>query len=379
MQPFFELHGLATGSSVVLESRDAALAFPRGDMILAFCNSCGFIANIAFSATLADEAARHEDSQAFSGTFNRYLQTLSAELIARHGLRGKRIVEVGCGQGEFLALLCKLGPNEGIGFDPVIDEERGILGTALNTRAVRDWFDETTPPQDADLVCCKMTLEHIDAVAPFVRSLRRALRPRLHSAVFAQVPESLRILRSCAFEDVYYEHCSYFTPGTLARLFRSQGFEVDRLEVSYSDQYLSIEGHPAGFGPPVAPLDREEPVAEVAALVADFPQRYASRTSQWRELIDARAAEGPVALWGSGSKAVSFMKSLGLGERIEHVVDVNPHRQGRYIACTGQRILAPAEIAAVKPRAVVVMNAVYREEIRSMLAELGVDTEVLAL
>jgi SAM-dependent methyltransferase len=304
---------------------------------------------------------------------------LSEELVARLGLRGRRIVEVGCGQGEFLALLCRLGPNEGIGFDPVIDEARGILGPDFNTRAVAEWFDEHTPPLDADLVCCKMTLEHIDAVAPFVRNLRRALRPGAASTVFAQVPESLRILRSCAFEDVYYEHCSYFTPGTLARLFRAQGFEVDRLQVTYGGQYLSIEAHAAGAATAAEPLEAEEPVAEVAALVADFPRRYAERTAQWRSLIESRAGEGPVALWGSGSKAVSFMKSLGLGAQIEHVVDVNPYRQGRYIACTGQRILAPSEIAAVRPRAVVVMNAVYREEIGAMLADMGVTTEVLAL
>jgi hypothetical protein len=47
MQPFFELEGLASGSSVVLETREAALAFPRGDLVLAFCPRCGFIANLA--------------------------------------------------------------------------------------------------------------------------------------------------------------------------------------------------------------------------------------------------------------------------------------------------------------------------------------------
>ncbi len=178
---------------------------------------------------------------------------------------------------------------------------------------------------------------------------------------------------------MFYEHYNYFTPGTLARLLRAQGFEVDRLDVTYGAQYLSAEAHIAGSGTHSRQHPAEERIEEVAGLVADFPRRFAERTSEWRRVIDARAQLGPIALWGSGSKAVSFMKALGIGDQIEHVVDVNPYRHGRYIACTGQRILAPAELVAVQPRTVIAMNAVYRDEIGASLAELGVQTEMLAL
>lgn len=381
MEPFFDLRQVPAGSSVILQDRDEALAFPTGDIVLGFCRECGFMANVAFDAEAAEKAALHEDTQAYSATFSRYLHAMGEALVQRHDLHGKRILEVGCGQGEFLSLLCRLGPNEGIGFDPVIDESRGVAGEVAPIRAVRSLYDERVPPLDCDLVCCKMTLEHISAVAPFVRNLKRALRPRPDSAVFVQVPESLRILRTCAFEDVYYEHCSYFTPGALARLFRAEGLDVDRIEVSGQGQYLAVEGHQDSAAPirPTQPAPEEEPVASVASLVADFPARYAARTSQWRELVESRLEEGPVALWGSGSKATSFMTSLALGSRIEHIVDINPYRQGRYVACTGQRIMAPEELAAVEPRSVVVMNANYREEVAARLASLGIKTELLAL
>ena len=60
-----------------------------------------------------------------------------------------------------------------------------------------------------------MTLEHIPATARFVRACSSALRPSPRIDVFFQVPEALRILRDCAFEDVYYEHCSYLPPDRL--------------------------------------------------------------------------------------------------------------------------------------------------------------------
>ena len=294
-------------------------------------------------------------------------------------------MEVGCGQGEFLALLCELGPNRGIGFDPEFVPGRGMNLSGVDAAVRKEAFNDETPSPDADFVCCKMTLEHIPVVDAFVRNLRRALRDCPPAAVYTLVPESLRILRDCAFEDIYYEHCSYFTPGSLARLFRSQGLSVERLDVTYGGQYLSLEARPSttadgggGVGVGV-PLAAEESIESVAALVESFPQRFAQKSAEWQERIRSRAAAGPVALWGSGSKAVAFMHATGTGDLIEHVVDVNPYRQGRYVACTGQRILAPAELVAIAPRTVVVMNRVYVPEISASLEELGVVAEVIAL
>lgn len=380
MEPFFERSGLAGGSSVVLEDRASALAFPTGDLLLGFCSACGFVANLAFNHVVASDAARCEDTQGYSATFSRFQQALAEDLVTRHALRSKRIVEIGCGQGEFLALLSELGANQGIGFDPEFVPGRGTIPAGIDAEVRREAFIDATDSPQADFVCCKMTLEHIDEVGPFVRNLRRTLVQRPTSGAYVLVPESLRILRDCAFEDIYYEHCSYFTPGSLARLFRSQQFEVTRLDVTYGGQYLSIEATPTLAGPDESPpLPLEEPAGSVAALTGTFAERFARRTREWRETLEERCALGPVALWGSGSKAVAFMHATGTGGLIEHIVDVNPYRQGRYVACTGQQILAPERLAALKPRTVIVMNRIYVPEISASLEQMGVAAEVLAL
>ena len=45
-----------------------------------------------------------------------------------------------------------------------------------------------------------------------------------------------------------YEHVSYFSPGSLARLFRATGFEPLVLELEYDDQYILIEARPGDGG-----------------------------------------------------------------------------------------------------------------------------------
>jgi hypothetical protein len=63
---------------------------------------------------------------------------------------------------------------------------------------------------------------------------------------------------------------------------------------------------------------------------------------------------------------------------IDRVVDINPHKRGKHLAGTGQRIVAPADLAADPPDIVVVMNPVYRDEIAADLAGRGLTPELVA-
>ena len=80
--------------------------------------------------------------------------------------------------------------------------------------------------------------------------VRAAIGDRTDTVVLFELPDVLRVLRDAAFWDVYYEHCSYFSPGSLARLFRLTGFEVLRLEMDYDDQYILLEAKPVPAGAP---------------------------------------------------------------------------------------------------------------------------------
>jgi threonine dehydrogenase-like Zn-dependent dehydrogenase len=96
---------------------------------------------------------------------------------------------------------------------------------------------------------------------------------------------------------------------------------------------------------------------------------------------ERRARGGRVAVWGSGSKGVSFLGAIGAGaaEAVSCVVDINPHRQGRFMVGTGHPIVAPAALREAAPATVVVMNPIYRREVADLLGGLGLEPELLAL
>jgi hypothetical protein len=376
---FHEVERVPTNSCILLGTRDEALGYPRGDVRLAFCGSCGFVWNAAFDPVLTEYSGRYEETQGFSPTFSSFHEALARALVERHRLHGKHLIEIGCGKGEFLKLLCDLGENRGLGFDPGYSQPRGEALGASRFEVVREFFDERQPARSADFVACKMTLEHIAQPLPFMRAAIRTVR-RPDGTIFIQVPESLRILRDCAFEDIYYEHCSYFTAGSLGRLFERLGFAVTRSDIEYGGQYLTVEAAPpeqAGRQAQVAADD----LAETAALVATFPGRTREKLARWEEALAAwRRAGRRVVIWGSGSKGVSFLTTVpGASDVVEHAVDINPYRQGYFMSGTGQAIVAPEALRDVKPDVVVVMNRVYVPEIARTLDELGLSPELTAL
>jgi hypothetical protein len=365
--PFYSVPSVPVHQVQLVPSREAALACRRGHIGLRFCRRCGFVWNAAFDVALMRYDEDYESTQTVSPTFNRFHERLARDLIARFDLHGRTIVEVGCGQGEFITMLAEMGCNRGWGFDRV---NRGEDGSPAVT-FVKDFYGPAYADLAPDFVCCKMTLEHVHDTGAFLQSMRQAIGERPEAVIFFMIPEITRILELRAFWDVYYEHCSYYSPGALARHFRIAGFDPIDVWCDYDDQYVLIAARPGTGRSPT--LAAEQPAAALAPKVEAFTEGVAADLAQWRSWLEERRRQGDkTVLWGGGSKAVAFLTTLGAGDEIAYTVDLNPRRSGTFIAGTGHRIVAPAALADDPPDALIVMSPIYLPEIKAQLHALGV-------
>jgi SAM-dependent methyltransferase len=362
-----------------MPSRDVAMNYPKGDIKLGYCGNCGFVSNTAFNPTVHEYSTQYEETQGFSATFRAFHSRLAASLIEKYDLRNKKVVEIGCGKGEFLTLLCEMGKNHGIGFDPAFVKERNPAPAGLDIEFIQDFYSEKYCDVRADFFCCKMTLEHIPETANFIRIVRRAIGENSDATVFFQVPDLLRVLKDLAFWDIYYEHCSYFCAGSLARVFREAGFDVLETWTDYDDQYLMITAKPSTKSSPITDLERNAP-ALVAASIDKFLPEQKTLVNDWKQrLSELRRCGRRAVVWGSGSKGVAFLTMLNLNEAIEYVVDINPYRQGKFMAGTGQQIVGPEFLREYKPDVAIAMNPVYQSEIQRDLSRMGLATTVLSV
>jgi Methyltransferase domain/C-methyltransferase C-terminal domain len=380
LRVFYRVRNVPAHSCLMLSSREEALAFPRGDIELGFCAGCGFIGNVRFDPALERYSAAYEETQAYSPRFLRFLDEVWDEQIARFELGpGMAALEIGCGKGEYLVGLCERSGCSGIGVDPGYRPERTRSSAADRISFIRDFYGPKYAHLHADYVCCRHTLEHIAPVLDFVRLVRATIGDRRHVNVFFELPDMERVLQQGAFWDVYYEHCSYFTRGSLARLFRSAGFDVHRLYKAYDDQYLMLEAQPA-TRPTDALLPQENDLQTVTSLVARFERQVRERLRSLADKLALHRDRGHrLAIWGSGSKCVSLVSSLDLGSEPVAVVDINPHKHGKFLAGSGLEIVSPDALRAFRPEVVLVMNSIYSDEIRHDLAARSLHPELIAL
>jgi SAM-dependent methyltransferase len=375
LDTIYETRNVPVHSVLLMDTREKARSYPKGDIELAYCNDCGFIGNIAFDPGLHEYSSKYEETQGFSATFNRFQKKLVQHLIDKYDLRQKDVIEIGCGKGEFLAMICEMGDNRGIGFDPAYVSERNPAADNPNIRFVKDFYSEEYAHYQGDFVCCKMTLEHIPRVAEFVRIVQRSIGDRQDTIVFFQIPNTRYVLQECAYWDIYYEHCSYFSAGSLGRLFRSCGFGVLDLYSDYNDQYLMIEARP---GSDAAPHAGEESLAELRQDVDRFVQTVNDRLAGWKQRIAEIHAQGKkMVFWGGGSKCVAFISALDIGEEVPYAVDINPYKHHTFLPGSGHEIIPPEQLKDYRPDYVIVMNPIYCAEIGRDLNAMGLHPELL--
>jgi SAM-dependent methyltransferase len=346
---------------------------PRGDISLSYCRDCGHIVNSAFDQARVNYDGRFENTLTFSPRYRQYAEVTADRLINRYGLDGKRIVEIGCGSGDFLRLLCSAG-NHGEGYDPSQPTSRSAAGRGSVEIIGRNFAAEDA--READFVCCRHVLEHLPQPMDLLRQLRESMAIRAGAAVFFEVPNGLFTLDRLGIWDIIHEHVSYFTPSSLVRAFHGAGFTVCCAGSAFDNQYLWLEAQVDGQAPPSG-LPKRPP----DALYSSFGTRFAEKVAQWCQRInELRSDCRRVVIWGAGAKGVMFLNLLrvGAGAGVDWVVDINPRKQGHFVPLMGQRIVGPDCLLQNPPDLVIVMNPEYEREVRSMINDIGVGCEVVS-
>jgi SAM-dependent methyltransferase len=355
--------------NVLYQDASSALAAARGPFAATFCRRCAHFFNAAFDGERIGYSQSYENSLHFSPRFVAFADELARRLSDTYRLGGKTVVDIGCGKGDFLNRLCTVsGAAQGIGFDKSY-EERGQA--VRGVRFIKDWFDASYADIRPDLIACRHVLEHIAEPVQFLSALREHPGVGAQTVFYLEVPNALYTLRDLGIWDLIYEHVSYFTAPSLRAAVLAAGMEVIGEGASFGEQYLYIEARPAA-----RPVPAPSPAASgIEPLVRKFANEYTAKVDHWRHYLTSRGP-GKVLVWGAGSKGVTFVNVVPGGDRICALVDVNPHKQGRFVPGTGAQVVAPGALRGEAISAVVVMNPLYRDEIAATLEALGIMPDI---
>lgn len=376
VRDFIKIQNVPVHCNLLWSDYSDALAAPKGDVTLVFCSRCGHIYNRAFDPALTEYTQAYENSLHFSPRFQQYAQTLANGLVERHNLRGREIVEIGSGRGDFLRLLCDIGDNRGTGFDEAyVPSEADDQDERLVFISEFAWQEHIT--ETPDMIYARHVLEHIEKPAEFISVIREVIGDASKTLLFLEVPDAGYMLRELAIWDILYEHCGYFSSHSISCLLTRGGFRVLGTGNVFGGQFLTAEATPALHSSDAGCATSGE-LSEMAGQVDSFADEFYSKIDSWRSLLAGWQEEGKrVAAWGAGTKGVMFLNFLQARDQIPYIVDINPRKAGMYIVGTGQRIVPPEFLSEHQPDVIILMNAIYRDEIALMLQEMGVTAEIV--
>jgi len=358
-----------------MRNQAAAVNIPRGDLDLVVCEECGFIFNRSFDSTRIMYGADYENAQAYSPSFNEYLDGLVEHLIVERAVRDCLVVEVGCGNGLFLRKLLAYDDNQagnsGHGFDPSYSGSESELDGRL--RFTTRYYDAECTAIPADVVVCRHVIEHVQRPIGLLQDVKQALANKPGARLFFETPCVEWILRNQVIWDFFYEHCSYFTADSLTTAFQVAGFAVQSVQHVFGGQYLWLEA----TLPVTEPAISRRP-GTVAAQAREFARAETELRRHWDQKIRALSSQETVALWGAGAKGVTFANLVDRERQwLDCVVDLNPLKQGHFVPGTGHPIVSFQDLTRRGVKSAILMNPNYREENLALLAAANAEVRLI--
>lgn len=357
------------------EARHAAV----GPLSIVQCRNCGFVWNRAFQEDLLEYDGMYENDQASSRIFKQHITEIADRIIASFPTgRGVNLLEVGCGQGQFISFLAKRSGarlRSATGFDPAWRGEDGARQG--HARIYRSYFDKTSFEKldgAPDIVVSRHTIEHVVDPIGFLRAIRTTLPSDSNTRIYIETPDVSWILRNGVVHDFFYEHCSLFTRPSLNRALSEAGFSVISNESVFGGQYqiacaqsLSLEEQQtfsSGGG-----AERTQYLGKRAAYLA-----------RWSDEVRKARQAGPVALWGAGAKGVTFAFLTDPDQsRISCVIDIKPSKHSYFIPLTAHPIVSPAVGADMGVKTIFVMNPNYLDEIVTEANARQISAEIICV
>lgn len=317
-----------------------------------------------------------------------YARLLTA--MQENHIHGRRIVEVGCGRGEFLRMWQNLAedpegaaalardqardplsgqPNAaplhlvGLEHKPSLVEEANAV--ADKKYRVYEGFatgDVRYPEGPFDAFVQFNFLEHQPDPCDMLRNIGRNLKPQALGLI--TVPSFEYILRYNGYYELLRDHIANYTEFTLQKLLQDCGFELLSMDLVNRD---TIEAIVRKADPDeLSELHYSGRLIDVSALRDSYDRLSASVNAHIDHLSESHRT---MAIWGASHQGFTLAATTKLSGRVEYIIDSAPYKQGRFSPASHIPIVAPDYAVAHPVDEILIVAPGYTDEIAGIIRE----------
>lgn len=354
-ESFLSLHGMPSCAQNI-PGQDSFYKDVGMDLNLFQCRSCGLV------QLDCDPVPYYRDVIRAGGgtkTMTDLRRAQYGHFIDKCSLVGKRILEVGCGQGEFLEMLKGFNVH---GFGIENNQALVDLATRKGLSVYRDFAEDgghalQGAPYDAFMQF--NFIEHQPDPNGMVRCIRENLVPMGVGLVTAPSFEYIR--NDCVYE-VMRDHLAYYSERTLSFLFEKNGFDVIERGIVNKDTVYVI-------------VRRQE------CLTHDtFKTNYEQIKSALNLFVDKMTASGRrLSFWGASHQCFTAASFLSSPEKVESIVDSAKFKQGKFSPASHIPIVAPEKFFASPSDALLILAPGYTDEIAAAVTSRTTAVRLFAL
>jgi SAM-dependent methyltransferase len=286
-----------------------------------------------------------------------------------------KVVEIASNDGYLLQYFVERGIPV-LGVEPTANTAAAAVAKGVPTEVCffgRETAEELLADHAADLLIANNVLAHVPDLNDFVAGLATLLAPK--GVLTIEFPHLLRLLEEAQFDTIYHEHYSYFSLLTATRALQRHGleiFDVDELPTHGGSLRIYVGHLPRKPGERVVELRERERAAgleELSTYLAFADRVRREKREIVRFFIEQKEAGVSIAGYGAPAKGNTLLNYCGIGrDFIDYTVDLNPHKQGRYLPGSRIPVRAPDEIRRTRPDLVFILPWNLRDEVIEQLA-----------
>ena len=304
------------------------------------CSGCGLVQLSNDPVPYYKEVIR---AVTFSEEMKGFRMKQFDSFIQKYFLKGKKVIEIGCGRGEYLSIMKQFGVDA---YGLEYSEESVKQCEKSSLKVLKGFIESNTDRLDYapfDAFFILNFLEHLPEPNSTLRGIYNNLTDDAIGLV--EVPNFDMILRNKLFSEFICDHLFYFTKETLSATLRLNGFEIIDCNEVWYDYILSAI------------------VKKRKKLDISHFYKYQEQLKNEIEEYIRRFNDKKVAIWGAGHQALAIISLINLADKIRYVVDSAAFKQGKYTPATHIPIVSPDALGSDPVDAIIVMTASYSDEV----------------